>query len=99
MNMVHQSVDPTRKYRVHSSRGGWVVSLEQRALDRFTDAVDAAEAACRRARKDANDGALAIVSVETSPRELHCFSPDVDYRKPPSAPAAPYLRLCLPTDQ
>ncbi len=97
--MSHQSLDPTRKYRVHSSHGAWVVSLEQQALDRFARAVDAAEAACRRARKDANDGSLAIVSVETSPRELHCFSPDVDYPKPASTVAAPYLRLCPPADR
>ena len=97
--MAEQSIDPTRRYRVHSSRGAWIVSLEQRPLDRFIDAVDAAEAACRRARKDANDGSVAIVSVETSPRELHCFAPDGHRPKSAGAAAAPYLRLCTSADR
>jgi hypothetical protein len=93
MNMIEQFTDLARKYRVHSSLGVWTVSLEQRSLDSFADAVEAAEAACRRARKDAHDGAVAIVSVETSPRELHCFTPDAGCTKPSAAKTPPYLRL------
>jgi hypothetical protein len=78
---------------VHSSLGAWTVSLEQRSLGSFADAVDAAEAACRRARKDAHDGSVAIVSVETSPRELHCFTPEPGCAKPAAVKTAPYLQL------
>ena len=86
--MARFSHDETRKYRVVEAGGVWVVERGGQAIQ-FLPAREAAIAfACRAARADAGRGWLGLVTAETRPEEIHCFTPEAGRPAP-----RPQLRL------
>ena len=86
--MVAQGTDESRKYKVRRANGRWCVERAGERLGMFAAPQDAIDHACRAARQDAGQGRLAIVTTDTIPQELHCYSP-------PPAAAPPYPRLLI----
>jgi hypothetical protein len=79
----------TRKYEVVKAPGGWAVERGGELLDCFAAQETAIAHACRSAREDARRGWLGIVTTQTSPQELHCYTPS----ETPQAAPRPYPRL------
>jgi hypothetical protein len=73
--MTLQTADGACSYRVRRVQGGWWVERAAERLGVFAGPAEAIDHACRFARGDADRGQVAIVSAETAPRELHCYSP------------------------
>ena len=91
--MIAQASDQSRKYQVRRAHGAWRVERAETCLGVFADSAEAIDTACRSARADAARGHVAIVTTETTPRELHCYTPPEGQTAPASQAAPPYLRL------
>ena len=91
--MIDETAGKASKYRVVSERGGWSVQHDQARLGPFADPAEAIDQACRAARSDAAGGRVAIVTAETAPQELHCYTPSVDVERSAPPRAQPVLRL------
>ncbi len=91
--MIDEGSDKTSKYRIVSERGGWSIQHDQARLGPFADPAEAIDQACRAARSDAAGGRVAIVTTETVPQELHCYTPSLDAERSAPPRPQPLLRL------
>jgi hypothetical protein len=73
--MSRYSNQDTRNYRVEKVGARWVVEQGELTLQGFAGREPAIAYACRSARADADRGWLGLVTVGTTPQEIHCFRP------------------------
>ena len=90
--MEIQASDFTRIYWVRAAPHGWRLERAGEGLATFTDLAEAVAQACGAAKADADKGYVATVTVETHPREFHCYAPSSG-RPSRERPSPSYLRL------
>ena len=95
MKMSDQPSDRTSQYRIVSILGGWRIQHDGATLGPFADPAEAIERACDAAKEDAARGRVAIVTADTTPQELHCYSPVLESQQPytPASGGPAYPRL------
>jgi hypothetical protein len=83
------------KYVVRPFGHGWRIISDAGPSTVFANSDDAVRAACRVARRTAEEGRLCLVVAETTPQELHCYMPKPSVGAP-SPPLPGYVRMFAP---
>ena len=94
--MIEAHANPgAEKYVVRPFGAGWRIISEAGPSTVFARSDDAVQAACRVARRTAEEGRPCLVVTETTPQELHCYMPK-PYVGAPSPPPPGYVRMFAP---